>query len=416
MLQLPSRTRRDFLYLTTAGALYMCSASFTLLLPRYLTHIGASPQETGWLIGLPVPFYILVTLFSGWLADRMPVRWLGLLGILLSAGSSWAMVLQDSVDTWVWILRAIQGVGHAFTLTPIVTMASRSLDVENRAHGMGYFAVSMQLGNIVGTLMAALLIESVGFSWYFGAALIFACVSAAALTRVGSTADAPARGPDSVVSSAEGGRRIIPGLIMMLVLGGAFGMVLQYSPLMLDHFAATAQLDKPLSASWILTTLLAAVIAVRLLIPKSVYASGGEPWLLLCMIGFPAALLLFPGINGTLSAVAVASLLGICYGALLPMAHALCLNRAGPARQGWAVSLTNLTYESGYRGFGFVIGPVVAAFGYMGMFTALALIAFLGGVVFLALEPNPRRWFGLPPARAASSTVKDPTLEESGRD
>lgn len=395
MLKLPADTRRNFIYLLIAGALYMCSASFTLLLPRYLAHIGGTPQEVGWLIGLPVPFYVICTLLSGWLADRMSVRWVGIIGIVLSAGSSWAMILQDSIGAGAWVLRAMQGAGHAFTLTPIVTMASRLLDVNTRAQGMGYFAVCMQLGNIVGTLMASMLIEVFGYSAYFSVALFIAAASVIAFVRVdGSTAmPMPVTKGVAVVSDNKGG--IVHGLVLTLILAGAFGMVLQYSPLMLDHFSATGQLDESFSASWILTTLLAAVIVVRLLAPRAIYRPGGEPWLTLCMVGFPVALLLFPAIHGLLGAVLAASLLGICYGVLLPTVNALCLNRAGPARQGRAVSLINLTFESGYRGFGFLMGPVVAAFGYSGMFTVLAVLTVAGSMIFLMLEPDRRRWLGL---------------------
>lgn len=398
MLQLPPHTRRDFICILIAGALYMCSVSSTLLLPRYLSHLGATPQEIGWLIGVPVPFYVVCTLLCGWLADRVSVRWLGLAGIMLSAGSTWAMMLQDSVTTWAWVLRAIQGAGHAFALTPIVTMASRLLDVRTRAQGLGYFTVCMQMGNVVGTLLASILIEAIGFGAYFNAALILAVAGAMAFYTVGDTAAMPVRAMSGPAAVGDGKGRIIHGLALMLVLGGGFGMVLQYSPLMLDHLVATGQLNAPFSASWILTTLLAALITVRLLLPQAIYRSGGEPWLMLCMAGIPAALLLFPAIRGLLGAVAVASLLGICYGILLPMVQALCLNRAGPARQGWAVSLTNLTFESGYRGFGFLMGPVVAAFGYSGMFAALALLTVAGTMIFLMLEPNRWRWLGSTPA------------------
>lgn len=398
MLQLPTRTRRDFICILIAGALYMCSVSFTLLLPRYLAHVGATPQEVGWLIGLPVPFYVVCTLLCGWLADRVSVRWLGLVGIVLSAGASWAMLLQDSIGAWAWILRAIQGAGHAFALTPIVTMASRLLDMQTRAQGIGYFAVCMQLGNIVGTLIASMLIEGLGFTAYFNVALILAAASAIAYCRVSVSAAMPVRSTSGVAAASDGKVRIIHGLALMLVLGGAFGMVLQYSPLMLDHFVAVGRLEAPFSASWILTTLLAAVIVVRLFLPQAIYRPGGEPWLMLCMVGVPAALLLFPTIRGLLGAVAVASLLGVCYGILLPMVHALCLNRAGPARQGWVVSLTNLTFESGYRGFGFLMGPVVAAFGYSGMFAALALFTIAGSMIFLMLEPKRWRWLSSTPA------------------
>lgn len=401
MLQLPVQARRDFVYLMSAGALYMCSASFTLLLPRYLAHIDATPQQIGWLIGLPVPFYVVCTLLSGWLADRVPVRWLALLGILLSAGSSWAMIFQNDIDAWVWILRALQGVGHAFVLTPIVTMASRSLDMNTRAQGMGYFAVCMQLGNIVGTLVASMLIEGFGYAAYFWVALIAAAAGAIALCGVGRAAEAPLPAALRVAGTTAAPEHFLHGLAIMLALGGAFGMVLQYSPLMLDHFVATRQLDSPLSASWILTTLFAAAIAVRVLAPAAIYRSGGEPWLILCMFGVPVALLLFPTIQGVLGAVVVAGFFGICYGLLLPMAHAFCLNRVGPGRQGWVVSLTNLTYETGYRGFGFVAGPVVGAYGYGGLFMLLAGLTVLGMGIFLMVELKTGRRLNFLSVRAA---------------
>ena len=385
LLALNASSRRDFIILVSAGALYMCSASFTLLLPRYFVDIGATAEQIGWLIALPVPFYVSVTLLSGWLADRMSVRWLGVLGILLSASASWALVLQDNIDSAVWMLRAIQGMGHALAITPIVTMASRSLGVSYRAQGIGYFAVCMQMGNIVGTLLAAMLIEGLGYNAYFGVAMFLALVGAGVFTQVGSTNDSPLANAN-ISDKDVGHGRYLHGLLLMLVLAGAFGMVLQYSAVLLDHLVAVEQLASPFSVSWILTVLLAAVIAVRLLAPPAIYRPGNTIWMLSAMAGIPISMLLFPNIQGIGGAVLVASLLGVSYGLLLPTVHALCLNRAGTAQQGWAVGLTNLTFECGYRGFGFFIGPVIGAFGFNGMFLTLAGLTTLGIGIFLLVE------------------------------
>lgn len=80
---------------------------------------------------------------------------------MLSAGTAWVLGFPQSVDLWVWGLRALHRAGHA--------LVARCLTPE----GFAYFMVMIQVAYIVGTFLAAHFIEFSSYPLYFHASLGF---------------------------------------------------------------------------------------------------------------------------------------------------------------------------------------------------------------------------------------------------
>lgn len=386
----PAQRRNYLLLLTTAG-LYFCGISFMLLLPKFLKSVGASESELGWVVGTPLITFVLLAPYAGYLADRFSAKRLALIGISGAVLSGLALMLVDSVSPLVYLLRLVHGAAHAFTFTPLFSMVAKSMSSEQKAQGIAYFTVVVQAGNVLGSLLGSLLLQRVAYSVFFAVSAALVAVAGVVCTKVVDPRGGAAA-PGGRYLDLIGQRSLWSGMLLILLLGGAFGTVLHFVPTYLDFLHEAGFVGAPIASFWYLTSTLATVALVRVVLSKQVYRPGREQVLSLCMLGLPLAVLLLQGVEGVATTVLAAAVFGITYGLLFPAINAMVLVRAGAGSQGAVSGFLAMLYEFGFRGFGFITGPVAEAYGYFSMFYMLAAALALGVVGFFVLESDRRRW------------------------
>ncbi|MBA1146020.1 MFS transporter [Ectothiorhodospiraceae bacterium WFHF3C12] len=389
-----SRERRNYLLLMLAAALYFCGLSFTLLLPRYLKDLGASEQALGWLIGMPLLPFLLFSPLVGLLADRLAPRWLAGAGIVTVAASTLGMLWVDRIGPAVYLLRALSGLGHALTFTALFAAVAMTLSGANKARGIGYFTVVVQGGNIVGSFLGGVVLESLGAMPYFlaSAGITATAVLACLLINVG-TADVAHTDAAPVPGNTPGLERgVAASLILVLVLGGAFGMMLQFLPTYLERLHELGRSAEPIPTYYGLTALLASVAGIRLVFGGWAFRDGNEPLLLGCMVAVPTAVAAMGHVGSAWAVAMVCIAFGAGYGLLFPAVNGMALSRAAADRQGRVSGMLTALFEVGFRGFGFVMGPVAEHAGYAGMYTVLALTIATGFAAFFVIEQDRRRW------------------------
>lgn len=384
--------RRNYLLLLATVSLYFCGLSFMLLLPKYLKTLGAGESELGWLIGTPLIPFVLLSPYAGWLADRFSPKRLALAGIATALISGVGLLWVEEMSVFVYLLRLLHGAGHAFTFTPIFSMVAQSLSPEQKARGIAYFTVMVQLGNVAGSLLGALIFEHGGSLPFFVGSAALMAASWVVCLAVRDPGRAPRAAQPARYLDVVGERELWSGMVLILLLGGVFGMVLQFVPTYLDFLHAHGQAGAPIASYWYLTVILGTVALVRVALSNQIYRPGREQVLTLCMLGLPLAVLMLRLIEGPLSALLAAVALGVTYGLLFPAINAMVLVRGGSASQGAISGVLAMLYEVGFRGFGFVMGPVAEAYDYFTMFYLLAALLAVGVVAFFLLENDRRRW------------------------
>ena len=392
--------RYNHLLLMLAAGLYFWGSSFMLLLPKYLSGLGAREDELGWVIGLPlIPFMLLAPL-AGYLCDRLSARRMGIAGIAVAAASSAALLLIEEMGPLVYLLRVLYGAGHAFAYTPIFAIAARSFGTHEKARGIARFTVVVQLGNVFGSLCGALVLEHLSSSAFFVGSALLVGLSLLALSGVRDAPTAAAAGERMGYLALAGHRPLWGGLLVVLVLGGLFGTVLQLSPTYLDALYAQGLTAAPVASYWFLTSALASVVLARVLLAGRVYRPDNGRILSACILGLLLAALAIQLVRGPHSAMLAGCAIGVFYGLLFPAFNALVLMRSPESAQGAVSGFLTMLYEVGFRGFGFLMGPLAEAFGYFVMFYVLAALVLLGFVVFFVLERERRRWWFAAPVRA----------------
>ena len=385
--------RRNFRALLIATGLYFCGISFMLLLPKYLKVLGAGEEQIGWLVGAPLLPFLLLSPVVGSLSDRLSAKWLAMAGIALAAVSGYWMGQCSEVGWGVYVLRGLYGAGHALVFTSLFAMVARILSPEQKARGIAYFSVVIQIGNVLGSFAGSLIIGNLGYSWFFIASTaVLGLALVACLGVRDPRAERASAAPAGFYRGVFGDRRIVGGLVMIVALGGAFGTVLQFVPTYLDFLYHSGAVAAPIPGFYFLTSTLITVVLARAVVGPRVYRVGGEQVLGLCMLGLPLAVLTLCAIAGPISTVAASVLFGATYGLLYPAMNGLVLNRVDESHQGKMSGLLAMVFEGGFRGFGFIMGPVAEGLSYFAMFRVLAALVLAGFAAFFFLEADRRRW------------------------
>ena len=291
------------------------------------------------------------------------------------------------------MLRGLYGAGHALVFTSLFAMVARILSPEQKARGIAYFSVVIQVGNVLGSFAGSLIIGNLGYSWFFIASTVVLGLALVACLGVRDPRAEPSvAAPAGFYRGVLGDRRIVGGLIVIVALGGAFGTVLQFVPTYLDFLYQSGAVAEPIPGFYFLTSTLITVVLARAVVGPRVYRAGGEQVLGLCMLGLPLAVLTLCAIVGPISTVAASVLFGATYGLLYPAMNGLVLNRVDERHQGKMSGLLAMVFEGGFRGFGFIMGPVAEGLGYFAMFRVLAALVLAGFAVFFLLEADRRRW------------------------
>lgn len=150
----------DMYSLTTVINVIITMAMFSamVLMPIYLQNIrGFTPLESGLLL---LPGAILMGIMSpitGMIFDKIGARWLAVLGLIITAVTTWELsrIALDSTYTHIILIYSARMFGMSLLMMPIQTAGMNQLPQTLNSHGS---AMSQTLRNVAGALGTALLV------------------------------------------------------------------------------------------------------------------------------------------------------------------------------------------------------------------------------------------------------------------
>lgn len=150
-----------------------------VIIPLYVARLPAPwfPVPETVRAGLLISLYGLVNAllqpFAGAMVDRMHRRKVFIQsGLVLMGVSTFAYVFASRF-TDILVLRILQGVGLALTITASMAIMATSTDKRTRGGSMGVFSTSRMLGLSAGPLIGGYLFDHFGFNAAFYAATAF---------------------------------------------------------------------------------------------------------------------------------------------------------------------------------------------------------------------------------------------------
>ena len=199
------------------------SMALTVAVPAMTEDIGASAQETQWILDSYILVFAGLLLTSGSLGDRFGRRKVMLIGLLLFGASSLAATWCTSPGE-VIAARVAMGVGGALIMPSTLSILITVFDEEERGKAMAAWSSVSMLGLVGSPVLGGVLIEH--FSWQ---AIFFINVPIVALALLAGVtlmpeSKAPWQKPDplgAVLSAA--GMTALVWWIIELPQHGAFG-------------------------------------------------------------------------------------------------------------------------------------------------------------------------------------------------
>ena len=216
-----------------------------------------------------VPLFLL-TLITGWAADRVDRRWIASASIALELGCAVALALfawtNSTTLVALYTVAALLGVARAFAGPALGALAPNLVPRKILPRAIALSSIAWQTGAILGPALGGYLYAAAPFAPYAGSALLFA-VAFAGLLAIGPVESTKlARGPNPWAQMIEGLRyvrrnKLVLGAISLdlfaVLLGGATAMlpvfardVLHAGPEGLGHLRAAPAVGATLTAAF----------------------------------------------------------------------------------------------------------------------------------------------------------------------
>jgi MFS family permease len=270
------------------------------------------------LIGLVqfVPLFLL-TLVTGWTADRLDRRWIARASVALEFGCAialaWLAWTHSTTLIALYVVAALLGVGRAFAGPALGALAPNLVPRDILPRAIALSSISWQTGAVLGPAIGGYLYAYASYAPYAVSAVLFATAFASLLAIGPVPRGAMNRGPNPWAQMVEGLRyvrhnRLVLGAISLdlfaVLLGGATAMlpvfardVLHSGPEGLGHLRAAPAVGAMLTAGFFSIRPLKRNVGVKMLSAVAVFGtatvlfglSRSMPLSLLCLALLGAA-------------------------------------------------------------------------------------------------------------------------------
>jgi MFS family permease len=352
--------------------LHACMAGIRLAAPLLALHEGHAAWAVGVLMALFAAAPIALALQAGRLADRhgyhRPVR----IAVALTAGGGLLAVLATFAGPGRFVVlcvaAALAGAGANFGLIAIQRTAGRSArDAIERKQVFSWLGLAPALANVVGPVLAGVLIDAAGYRSAFFALMLLPLASLWFARQVPhevppqTATDGPAGKPSAfALLLAPGMRRL---LLVNWLLSTSWDLHSFLLPI-LGH-------ERGLPASAIGSILGAfafAVAAVRLLIPLVARHARESKVLAVAMLWTACVFGVYPLAHSAWLMGLCAVLLGLALGCVQPMIMSTLHHITPDERHGEAIALRSMTINLSSTLMPLLFGAVGVAVGAAGLF------------------------------------------------
>ncbi len=348
-------------------------------LPLYaLDVLSRSDEEAGLLMSIFLLSAIIVRPFTGKLLDifgKRKMMWLSLVLYLLCTILYYLMHDFQAL----LVLRFVHGIWFSIITTASGALAADMIPLNRRGAGLGYFAMSTNLGVVLGPFIALFFVQTFSFDMLFIALsvlLVLGSLAALAVPKMEMVSPQPKK-KLSLNDFFEG--KAMP----VAVLGGFFSFT--YASV-LSYISIYAQGKGLLGLASTFFVVFAAVMLLTRPYTGRIFDEKGPQYIMI-----PGMVLFFLGLlslafmnSGTLFMIA-GCFIGLGYGALVPSLQALAIQRTAPERSGYATATFFTFFDLGIALGSYVLGLIAVYFGYQNMYLISGAVVVCILVVYLLL-------------------------------
>lgn len=375
----PLWTKSFLLCLANNLFLFIFYFAQTTILPIYiLKELGGSVTQAGLTLTLFMVSAILIRPFSGLIIDK-----LGQHRTLIISATMFCFIafgyLFISNMTSLYILRLIHGVWFSILTTVCVPVVNQFIPDSRRGEGMGYYAMSVNLGIVLGPLIGLSLIPYLSYTMVTAVlvAMIFIGYIFCFLIPVQEV-----KQPDSEAEKTKLGlsdfveKKSLTVALMVMMISFSYASIMSF----IAPFASSIHLMQYAGLFFVVFAI--SMMSLRPITGKIYDRKGPQYVIYPAVLTFSLGLLILSQIHTLTGFMLAAVLIGLGFGSAQPCLQTFALQRAPKHRIGYATSTFYTCYDIGIAIGSLVVGMMITeqsfsfAFIICAALTALSLLYF----------------------------------------
>ncbi len=375
----PLWTKSFLLCLANNLFLFIFYFAQTTILPIYiLKELGGSVTQAGLTLTLFMVSAILIRPFSGLIIEKLGQRRTLIISATMFCFIAFSYLFISNM-TNLYILRLIHGVWFSILTTVCVPVVNQFISDSRRGEGMGYYAMSMNLGIVLGPLIGLSLIPYLSYTMVTAVlvAMIFIGYIFCFLIPVQEV-----KQPDSEAEKTKLGlsdfveKKSLTVALMVMMISFSYASIMSF----IAPFASSIHLMQYAGLFFVVFAI--SMMSLRPITGKIYDLKGPQYVIYPAVLTFSLGLLVLSQIHTLTGFMLAAVLIGLGFGSAQPCLQTLAIQRAPKHRIGYATSTFYTCYDIGIAIGSLVVGMMITkqsfsfAFIICAALTALSLLYF----------------------------------------
>lgn len=375
----PLWTKSFLLCLANNLFLFIFYFAQTTILPIYiLKELGGSVTQAGLTLTLFMVSAILIRPFSGLIIDKLGQRRTLIISATMFCFIAFSYLFISNM-TSLYILRLIHGVWFSILTTVCVPVVNQFIPDSRRGEGMGYYAMSVNLGIVLGPLIGLSLIPYLSYTMVTAVlvAMIFIGYIFCFLIPVQEV-----KQPDSEAEKSKLGlsdfveKKSLTVALMVMMISFSYASIMSF----IAPFASSIHLMQYAGLFFVVFAI--SMMSLRPITGKIYDRKGPQYIIYPAVLTFSLGLLVLSQIHTLTGFMLAAVLIGLGFGSAQPCLQTLAIQRAPKHRIGYATSTFYTCYDIGIAIGSLVVGMMITkqsfsfAFIICAALTALSLLYF----------------------------------------
>ena len=375
----PLWTKSFLLCLANNLFLFIFYFAQTTILPIYiLKELGGSVTQAGLTLTLFMVSAILIRPFSGLIIEKLGQRRTLIISATMFCFIAFGYLFISNM-TSLYILRLFHGVWFSILTTVCVPVVNQFISDSRRGEGMGYYAMSVNLGIVLGPLIGLSLIPYLSYTMVTAVlvAMIFIGYIFCFLIPVQEV-----KQPDSEAEKTKLGlsdfveRKSLTVALMAMMISFSYASIMSF----IAPFASSIHLMQYAGLFFVVFAI--SMMSLRPITGKIYDRKGPQYVIYPAVLTFSLGLLVLSQIHNLTGFMLAAVLIGLGFGSAQPCLQTLAIQRASKHRIGYATSTFYTCYDIGIAIGSLVVGMMITkqsfsfAFIICATLTALSLLYF----------------------------------------
>jgi len=370
----PLWTKSFLLCLANNLFLFIFYFAQTTILPIYiLKELGGSVTQAGLTLTLFMVSAILIRPFSGLIIEKLGQRRTLIISATMFCFIAFGYLFISNM-TSLYVLRLIHGVWFSILTTVCVPVVNQFIPDSRRGEGMGYYAMSVNLGIVLGPFIGLSLIPYLSYTMVTAVlvALIFIGYLFCFLIPVQEV-----KPPDSEAEKTKLGlsdfveRKSLTVALMVMMISFSYASIMSF----IAPFASSIHLMQYAGLFFVVFAI--SMISLRPITGKIYDRKGASAVIYPSFIFFAIGLVVVSFISNQWLLWLSAIFIGIGYGSLFPCFQTIAIQSVAKQRMGHAISTFFTLFDFGMAIGSVILGLMIAYYGYQLSYLFCAVITVL---------------------------------------